>query len=94
MYLLRRTKKFEKSFKKISKGYNKTTLKKEVAVAIDILASGEKLSIKYRDHALKGELKGYRECHVRPDILLIYKIEHEELILVLVDIGTHASLFG
>ena len=49
---------------------------------------------KHRDHALKGDFKGYRECHIKPDVLLIYKIEKDVLILVLADIGSHTNLFG
>lgn len=61
---------------------------------ISAIASGKTLNPKYHDHALIGELKGYRECHIKPDLLLIYKIEEKILILVLADIGSHANLFG
>lgn len=81
MYSVRRTKKFEKSFEKVSKGVVKSDLKKEVAMVIDILSSGGKLPVKYRDHKLKGQLADYRECHIRPDILLIYEIKDDILVL-------------
>ena len=61
---------------------------------IDLLILGKKLPIKYQDHELNGEFIGYRECHIKSDLLLIYKIEKENLILVLVDIGSHSQLFG
>lgn len=51
------------------------------------------LEAKYKDHPLGGNYKGYRECHIQPDWLLIYLIEDEVLTLTLVDTGTHADLF-
>ena len=48
----------------------------------------------YRDHALTGQYKGCRECHIQPDWLLIYRIKERLEILNLVDTGTHADLFG
>ncbi len=51
------------------------------------------LDAKYRDHKLKGKLEGIRECHIRPNVLLLYKILDKELILILVDIGSHPKLF-
>ena len=69
------TKKFKKSAKKIvTSGAVK---RGEIEKVIDILASGKVLEIKHRDHALQGEYLGYRECHIRPDVLLIYKIEKQ-----------------
>jgi len=47
-----------------------------------------------RDHALSGEWHGYRECHIKGDLLLVYQIHDDVLVLVLVDIGSHPQLFG
>lgn len=58
-----------------------------------MLAKGEKLPEKYRNHQLKGRLKGFYDCHILPDLVLIYKIEKEKLVLFLIDIGTHSNLF-
>lgn len=52
------------------------------------------LPAQYRDHQLTGSLKDYRECHVRSDILLVYQIHQNELVLLLVDIDSHSDLFG
>lgn len=52
------------------------------------------LEEKHKDHALTGKYKGYRECHIQPDWLLIYLIEDVILTLTLVDTGTHADLFN
>lgn len=51
------------------------------------------LDAKYKDHALGGKYKGYRECHIQSDWLLIYLVEDDILTLTLVDTGTHADLF-
>ena len=47
----------------------------------------------YKDHALKGNFIGYRECHIRPDWLLMYKIDKQILTLALTRTGTHSDLF-
>lgn len=51
------------------------------------------LEAKYKDHPLSGNYKGFRECHLQPDWLLIYLIEDDILTLTLVATGTHADLF-
>lgn len=84
------TNSFRKDYKNISKrGYNVTLLKE----VVEILASGEQLPERYRDHALTGSFLGCRECHIRPDWLLIYQIEDKELILYLTRTGSHSDLF-
>ena len=60
---------------------------------IDKLARQEKLDIKYRDHPLSGEYVNFRECHIKPDWLLIYHIDDDELELFLFRTGTHSDLF-
>ena len=51
------------------------------------------LEQKYQDHPLKGKMSKYRECHIRPDWLLVYLIEEDILVLTLIDTGTHSDLF-
>ena len=58
-----------------------------------MLADGETLPAKYRDHTLTGNYSGFRECHITPDWLLIYEVRESELILVLSRTGTHSDLF-
>ncbi len=60
---------------------------------VDKLQNGITLEDKYRDHELKGKFKGFRECHIQPDWLLMYLIEDNVLTLTLVDTGTHSDLF-
>ena len=60
---------------------------------IDILANGDALDAKYRDHDLTGNYKGTRECHIEPNWLLIYEIYEDVLVLMLYRMGTHSELF-
>ncbi len=66
---------------------------KLITNVIDMLSKGETLPEKYKNHPLKGELKGYYDCHILPDLVLIYKVEKERLVLILFDIETHSNLF-
>ena len=60
---------------------------------VNTLAEGKTLEPKYKDHALTGNYKGYRECHIQPDWLLIYQYDNNELYLYLARTGTHSDLF-
>lgn len=82
------TKRFEKSKNRMKKrGEDFSELKR----VVQYLAKGEKLPKKYKDHSLKGNYKGYRDCHIKPDWVLIYKITDDEIILY--DTGSHSDLF-
>lgn len=59
-----------------------------------MLANGEVLDDKFKDHNLTGEYKGCRECHIEPDWLLIYEIIDDVLVLVLSRLGSHSDLFN
>ncbi len=67
--------------------------KSELDAIVKLLSEQEPLPLKYKDHALKGNFAGYRECHIRPNWLLMYKIDKQILTLVLVRTGTHSDLF-
>ena len=86
------TNSFRKEYKKIKKqGENLDKIK----IVIDKLACGEILDKKYKDHKLTDS-KNYidcRECHIEPDWLLIYRIQEKELVLLLVETGSHSDLF-
>ena len=60
---------------------------------VNALAERRPLPESNRDHALTGDWSGYRECHIQPDWLLIYKVHEADLILLLMRTGTHADLF-
>ncbi len=86
-----RSRRFKKSYKRVSKhkGFNRKVF---IHIA-EQLATKQKLDRKYKDHKLMGVLARYRECHISPDILLIYKIDNDVLTLTLVNIGNHSNLF-
>lgn len=65
----------------------------QLNVVVEQLSSGIPLEEKYRDHALSGEYAGFRECHIEPDWLLIYRMNQKELVLLLFRTGTHSDLF-
>jgi mRNA interferase YafQ len=74
----------------IARGYDISLLDE----VVKMLADGETLPEKHRDHALQGTRKGYRDCHVRPDWILIYRVSEDTLTLLLCETGSHSDLFG
>lgn len=90
-YIVKPTTQFKKDFKLAMKRSMKIELLEEV---IAMLAMGETLPDKHKDHALTGNWVGHRKCHILPDWLLIYRIEDEVLVLTLARTGTHSDLFG
>ena len=90
MLTLITTTQFKKDLKRIrKKGLDLNSLK----FVLDTLQKQEALPLKYRDHALVGNYRGFRECHIEPDWLLIYTISNEKLILTAVRTGSHSDLF-
>ncbi|MGH7600068.1 MAG: type II toxin-antitoxin system YafQ family toxin [bacterium] len=79
---------FKKDYKKVKK-QNKNLEK--LSTVIDKLAAKERLDAKYRDHPLSGSWKGFRDCHLEPDWILIYQTTEEALILA--RMGLHVELF-
>ena len=66
----------------------------ELQVVLDKLCAEEPLEERHRDHALTGNYIGFRECHIRPDWLLVYAIDQGKLILTASRTGTHSDLFN
>ena len=91
IYELILTGEFKKSLKRAKKRGLDISLLEEV---VDKLQNDIELEDKYRDHELKGNFKGFRECHIQPDWLLIYLKEENVLTLTLVDTGSHADLLN
>lgn len=90
MLTLVRTTQFIKDYKLIKKrGYDLSKL----AEVIDCLLAERPLDQKYLDHELTGQYKGFKECHIEPDWLLIYTTNNRELILTVTRTGTHSDLF-
>jgi addiction module toxin, relE/stbE family len=87
---VRYTAQFKKDYKlAVKRGYNP----KELEKVIDLLKTGEPLPRIYKDHSLSSEWRNYRDCHIRPDWILIYRIIEDSLILELTRTGTHSDLF-
>ena len=82
---------FKKDYKKAVKRHNDV---EELFKVIELLKNQQPLPPEKRDHALTGDYSGYRECHVHPDFLLVYKIVDSQLQLFLYRTGTHSDLFG
>ena len=81
---------FKKDLKLASKrGYNLDLLDE----VVEKLANQQKLEERYRDHDLSGNYAGFRECHIQPDWLLVYRIEGDAVLLFLSRTGTHSDLF-
>lgn len=88
-YQLDSTGSFARDLKRIKKrGYDIRLLE----AVVDKLQSDIPLEPKYKDHALTGNWKGCRECHIQPDWLLVYKKYEDTLVLVLMNTGTHSDL--
>ena len=84
------TSKFKKDYNLIKKRGMNINLLKEI---VNKLANNIPLEEKFKDHELMGNYKGFRECHIQPDWLLIYLIEDNKLTLTLSRTGTHSDLF-
>jgi len=88
MYEVRPSNKFKKDLRLAERrGYDISL----IAEIIKLLAAGKTLPEKNKDHALSGDWLVYRECHIMPDWLLIYKIDEDILVLTLTRTGTHSD---
>lgn len=89
-YTIKYSSLFKKSFKRcLKRGCDEAKFRKVIA----LLAQDGHLPPKYNPHLLTGNYKGCMECHIEPDWLLVWEQHHLELVLLLVDMGTHADLF-
>lgn len=83
---------FERDYKREKKSKSGKGLDLLLEGVFDLLAADKRLPAKLRDHPLKGEYFGTRECHIRPDLLLIYE-KRENSALLLIRLGSHSELF-
>ena len=89
-YGIRKTTRYKKSLKKMLKRGKDI---KEISAVVRMLAMGETLPPRYKDHALTGDLEGLRDCHIESDwVLLYFYTTNGELVLTLSDTGTHSDL--
>lgn len=90
MYAVETTHRFEKSLRRCIKRGLDIQKFKEV---VKILSSTGNLPVRYKAHKLSGQYDGLWECHIEPDWLLVWEQNEKELILLLIDTGTHSDLF-
>ena len=91
MRTIERTGRFKRDYKRESRGRHRTHLDADLALIVEALANDRPLEPRHHDHALSGEWEDYRDCHVKPDLLLIYQKSGID-ILRLVRLGSHAEL--
>ena len=65
----------------------------KLSTVIELLCTGNPLPGHYKDHPLAGNYSGFRDCHIEPDWIMIYRIENNQLQLLLARTGTHSDLF-
>lgn len=82
---------FRKSYKNFRRGGRIS--REEIENIVSMICVGDILPAQHRDHKLSGEYEGYRECHLKRDILIIYKLDKLRSLLILRNIGTHNDLF-
>lgn len=85
---------FKKDYKRETKGKSTAYVGKfdaELAAVVDVLANDGALEPRHRDHDLTGNWKGHRDCHIRPDLVLIYRKPDDDT-LELVRLGSHSEL--
>lgn len=83
---------FKRDFKREMRGVHRNTLQAELTAVTELLAKDVPLPQKMRDHDLISDWAGYRECHIKPDLLLIYKKVDDD-ILRMARLGSHSELF-
>jgi mRNA interferase YafQ len=93
MRAIERSSAFKRDYKREAKGRQMTTLDADLVFVLTALANDQPLAPQYHDHDLIGAWKGYRECHVKPDLLLIYRKSGADM-LRLARLGSHSELFG
>ena len=93
MRTIERTNTFRRDFKREKRGRHRGDLQAIVSSIVSLLADDEPLPEKHRDHTLGGEWRDHRECHLKPDLLLIYR-KPSSAVLQLVRLGSHSELFG
>ncbi|HIJ83853.1 MAG: addiction module toxin, RelE/StbE family [Magnetococcales bacterium] len=91
MRTIEQTGQFKRDFKREIKGTHRRALAGDFVAVITSLANNQPLADKYRDHALTGDWKDHRDCHIRPDLVLIYR-KPDDAVLQLVRLGSHSEL--
>jgi mRNA interferase YafQ len=93
MRTIDRSSAFRRDYKREAKGQHRVTLDEALKFVLLALATDQALDARSRDHDLSGDWGGYRECHIKPDLLLIYQKSDNDT-LRLARLGSHSELFG
>lgn len=91
MRVIEWTSQFKRDYKRERKGQHRATLDIDLFPVVDALANDQALELRYRDHALTGEWKDHRDCHIKPDLVLIYQKPTAD-VMRLVRLGSHSEL--
>jgi len=91
MRTIKQTTAFKRDLKRESKGQHRAYLSGNFVAVIQTLANDQPLAERFHDHALSNNLQDYRDCHIRPDLVLIYRKPDDET-LQLVRLGSHSEL--
>ncbi|MFC1688653.1 type II toxin-antitoxin system YafQ family toxin [Pseudomonadota bacterium] len=91
MRTIERTSQFKRDYKREAKGSNRATLEVDFIDVLTALANDKPLADKHHDHALIGDWKDHRDCHIKPDLVLIYR-KPDIAVLQLVRLGSHSEL--
>ena len=91
MRTIERTRQFKRDYKRESRSRQRTSLDAGLASVVETLARGQPLEPRHHDHALSGEWSDHRDCHPKPDLVLIYQRPDAET-LRLVRLGSHSEL--
>ncbi len=93
MRTIERSSAFKRDYKREARGRHKPTLDTDLKPVLEALVNDKALEHRHRDHELSGAWEGYRECHINPDLLLIYRKPDAET-LRLARLGSHSEFFG
>ena len=91
MRTIERTSQFKRDYKRVAKGQRQATLDADLFLVVKDLAQDQPLEPRYCDHPLTGEWKDHRDCHIKPDLLLIYQ-KPDDGTIRLVRLGSHSEL--
>jgi mRNA interferase YafQ len=91
MRRIERTRQFQRDYKRELKGAHRASVVSDFMSLVAALANDQPLAEKHRDHALSGDWNDYRDCHLKPDLVLIYR-KPDEAVLQLVRLGSHSEL--
>jgi mRNA interferase YafQ len=91
MRTIDRTSRFKKDYKREARGHHQSTLDADLLAVLSLLIADAPLPERLRDHALTGAWKDHRDCHIKPDLVLIYQLPDAET-LRLVRLGSHSEL--